>query len=56
MPDNEIHIGWIKTLDPKYQSLFYGTLIFQQSSIICIGRHVGGHTLALQWRPKQLFA
>ena len=27
---------------------FYGTLIFQQSSMICIGRHVGGHTLALQ--------
>ena len=26
----------------------YGTLIFQQSSMICIGRHVGGHTLALQ--------
>ena len=27
---------------------FYGTLIFQQSSIICIGRHFGWHTLALQ--------
>ena len=27
---------------------FYGTLIFQQSSMICIGRHVGGHTPALQ--------
>ena len=27
---------------------FYGTLIFQQSSMICIDRHVGGHTLALQ--------
>ena len=27
---------------------FYGTLIFQQSSMICIGRHVGGHTLAIQ--------
>ena len=25
---------------------FYGTLIFQLSSMICIGRHVGGHTLA----------
>ena len=24
-------------------------LIFQQSSMICIGRHVGGHTLALQY-------
>ena len=24
------------------------TLIFQQTSMICIGRHVGGHILALQ--------
>ena len=30
------------------RDIFYGTLIFQQSSMICIGRHVGGHTLALQ--------
>ena len=30
------------------RGIFYGTLIFQQSSTICIGRHVGGHTLALQ--------
>ena len=42
--------------------IFYGTLIFQQSHMICIGRHVGGPTFALQhdrqatWRPKQLFA
>ena len=28
------------------REIFYGTLIFQQSSTICIGRHVGGHTLA----------
>ena len=28
MPDNEIHIGWIKTLDPKYQSLFSGTYFY----------------------------
>ena len=26
----------------------YGTLIFQESSVICIGHHVGGHTFALQ--------
>ena len=26
---------------------FYGTLIFQQSSMICIGRYVGGHALYL---------
>ena len=26
------------------REIFYGTLIFQQSSIICIGRHVGEHT------------
>ena len=40
------------------REIFYGTLIFQQSSRICIGRHVGGHTLVVQhaWRPKLLFA
>ena len=30
------------------REILYGTLIFQQSSMICIGRPVGGHTLALQ--------
>ena len=30
------------------REIFYGTLIFQQSGMICIGRHVGGHTLTLQ--------
>ena len=30
------------------REIFYGTLIFEQSSMICNGRHVGGHTLALQ--------
>ena len=30
------------------RKIFYGTLTFQQSSMICIGRLVGGHTLALQ--------
>ena len=38
--------------------MFYGTLIFQQSGMICIGRHVGGHTLALQGNRqflKELF-
>ena len=28
MPDNEIHVGWIQTLDPEYQSLFYGTYFY----------------------------
>ena len=27
------------------REIFYGSLIFQQSNIICIGRHVGGHTI-----------
>ena len=31
------------------REIFYGTLFFQQSSMICIGRHVRGHTLALQY-------
>ena len=30
------------------REIFYGTLIFEQGSMICIGAHVGGHTLALQ--------
>ena len=30
------------------REIFYGTLIFQQSSMICIGRHVRGHTVAPQ--------
>ena len=44
------------------REIFYGTLIFQQSSMICIAGHVGGHTFTLQhdtqatWQPKQLFA
>ena len=35
--------------------MFYGTLIFQQSSMICIGHHVGGHTLALQHGGQNYF-
>ena len=34
---------------------FYGTLIFQQSSTIYIGRHVEGHTLALQHDGQNYF-
>ena len=36
---------------------FYGTLIFQQSStcMICIGQHVGKHTLALQQGRRNYF-
>ena len=30
----------------------YGTLIFRQSSMICISHHVGGQ----EWQPKLLFA
>ena len=30
------------------REIFYGTLIFQQSSLIYIGRHVGGQEYALQ--------
>ena len=37
------------------REIFYGTLIFQQSSMICIGRHVGGHTLALQYGGQNYF-
>ena len=34
------------------REIFCGTLIFQQRSMICIGRHVGVHTLALQHGAK----
>ena len=37
------------------REIFYGTLIFQQSSMICIGHHVGGHTLALQHCGQNYF-
>ena len=37
------------------REIFYGTLIFQQSSMICIGRHVGGHTLILQHGGQNYF-
>ena len=37
------------------REIFYGTLIFQQSSMICIGRHVGGHILALQHGGQNYF-
>ena len=30
------------------REIFYGTLLFQQSSMICIGRHVGRLSFALQ--------
>ena len=41
--------------DAKFKEDIYYTLIFQQSSIICIGRHVGGHALALQQRGQNYF-
>ena len=57
--NNELESSWCQRAHKNYltpeileethlRETFYGTLIFQQSSIICIGRHVGGHTLAPQ--------
>ena len=37
------------------REIFYGTLIFQQSSMICIGCHVEGRTLALQHGGQNYF-
>ena len=34
---------------------FHGTLIFQQSSMICIGRHVGRHTLSFEHGGQNYF-
>ena len=39
----------------RYWEIFNGTLIFQLSSMICIGNHVGGHTLALQHSGQTYF-
>ena len=36
------------------REIFYGTLIFEQGSMICIG-HVGGHTLNLQHGGQNYF-
>ena len=43
------------------REIFYGSLIFQQSSMICIGRHVGGQallqlTMYILWPPKHPLA
>ena len=40
---------WEKT---HLREIFNGTLIFQQSSMICIGHHVGGHTLPSNMAAK----
>ena len=37
------------------REVVYGTLVFQQSSMISIGCHVGGHTLALQHDHQTTF-
>ena len=37
------------------REILYGTLIFQQSSMICIDRHVGEHALALQHGGQNYF-
>ena len=36
--------------------VFYGTLIFQQSSMICIGRHVGGIPLPFNMAARTTFS
>ena len=41
--------------ETNLREIFYGTLTFQQSSMICIGRHVGEHTLALQHGGQNYF-
>ena len=37
------------------REIFYGTLIFQHSSMICIDCHVGGHTLPSNMAAKTTF-
>ena len=47
-----------KIWETHLREIFYGTLIFEQSSIISIGHYSGGHTSSCPptWRPKLLFA
>ena len=66
---NELESCWCEKLlehtkiilHPKFweethlREIFCGTLIFQQSSTICIGRHVGGHAFALQHGGQNYF-
>ena len=37
------------------REIFYGTLVFEQSSMICIGCDIGGHTHALQHGDQTTF-
>ena len=41
--------------ETRLKEIFYDALIFQQSSMIRIGHHVGGHTLALQHGGQNYF-
>ena len=46
----------LKILEETHlRKIFYGTSIFQQSSMIRNDRHVGGHTLALQHGGQNYF-
>ena len=67
--NNELESCWCQKLlehtkiilHPKFErkrilrEIFHGTLIFQQSSMICIGRHAGGHAFALQHGGQNYF-
>ena len=49
------HKNYLTPEETHLREMFYGTLIFPQSRIICIGRHVGGHALALQHGGQNYF-
>ena len=67
--NNEVESCWCQKLlehtkiilHPKFErkrilrEIFYGTLIFQQSSMICVGRYVGGHAFSLQHGGQNYF-
>ena len=58
---SKIDIGHKNYLTPKIWeeahlgAIFYGTLISHQISMICIGLHVAGHTVALQHGRQNYF-
>ena len=58
LPLNRTHKNYLTPEiweETHLREIFYGTLIFQQSSMISIDRHVGGHTLALQHGGQNYF-
>ena len=54
--NNELESCWCQKLTERMKIILQPKFeIFQQSSMICIGRHVGGHTVALHHSGQNYF-